>query len=121
MPSGYALQLSLQPLDSLVDSMRLARAHKYALLLKMVQRIHQAGRAEGWPAGPTVPARLMFGPHTPTGRTRACSKEVVKESARASLSVETGIRMLQDAGYPIEDAHEEVARIAAQRKVPQEV
>ncbi|MFF4403052.1 hypothetical protein [Streptomyces sp. NPDC001404] len=28
VPSGYALQLSLGPLDSLVDAMRLARAHK---------------------------------------------------------------------------------------------
>ncbi|WP_234025163.1 MULTISPECIES: hypothetical protein [unclassified Streptomyces] len=58
VPNGYALQISLGPLDSLVDSMRLARAHKYALLLKMAQRLHQAGRADGWPTGPTLPARL---------------------------------------------------------------
>ncbi|WP_157880102.1 hypothetical protein [Streptomyces natalensis] len=36
------------------------------------------------------------------------------------LSLETGIRMPQDAGYPIEDAHEEVARVTARRQVPAE-
>ncbi|MEV5080580.1 hypothetical protein AB0K74_17670 [Streptomyces sp. NPDC056159] len=29
VPSGYALQLALGPLDSLVGAMRLARNHKY--------------------------------------------------------------------------------------------
>lgn len=114
VPSGYALQLSLGPLDSLVDSMRLARAHKYTLLLKMVQRIHQAGRAEGWPVGEPLPARIVFGPHTPTDRT-AILDEVVKGVTAGVLSLETGIRMLQDAGYPIEDAREEVQRIIARK------
>ncbi len=112
VPSGYALQLSLGPLDSLVDAMRLARAHKYSLLLKMVQRIHQAGHAHGWPQGECLPARLVFGPHTPTDRT-AILDEVVKGVGAGVLSLETGIRMLQDAGYPIEDAREEVERISA--------
>ncbi|MFH9426219.1 hypothetical protein [Streptomyces sp. NPDC017529] len=116
VPSGYALQLSLGPLDSLVDAMRLARAHKYALLLKMVQRIHQAGHAHGWPQGECLPARLVFGPHTPTDRT-AILDEVVKGVGAGVLSLETGIRMLQDAGYPIEDAREEVERISASRSV----
>ncbi|MFF4408504.1 hypothetical protein ACFY1P_29670 [Streptomyces sp. NPDC001407] len=114
VPSGYALQLSLGPLDSLVDAMRLARAHKYSLLLKMVQRLHQAGQAEGWPAGPPLPARLVFGPHTPTDRA-AILDEVIKGVSAGVLSLETGIRMLQDAGYPIEDAREEVERIDARR------
>ncbi|MGX1909288.1 hypothetical protein ACWIID_10530 [Streptomyces phaeochromogenes] len=112
VPSGYALQLSLGPLDSLVDSMRLARAHKYALLLKMVQRIHQAGRAEGWAAGAPLSAQIVFGPHTPTDRT-AILEEVVRGVTAGVLSLETGIRMLQDAGYPIEDARQEVERIRA--------
>ncbi|KUL23278.1 hypothetical protein [Streptomyces regalis] len=117
VPSGYALQLSLGPLDSQVDSMRLARAHKYALLLKMVQRIHQAGRAEGWPTGEPLAARIVFGPHTPTDRT-AILDEVVKGVSAGVLSLETGIRMLQDAGYPIEDAREEVSRITARQEAP---
>jgi hypothetical protein len=68
VPSGYALQLALGPLDSLVSSMRLARAHKYRLLFTMVQRLHQAGHAEGWPAGESLSVRLAWGPHTPTDR-----------------------------------------------------
>lgn len=110
LPSGYALQLALGPLDSLVAAMRLARTHKYAVLLRMVQRLHQAGQAEGWPAGESLPARLMWGPHTPTDRA-AVLDEVVKGVGAGVLSVETGIRMLIDAGYPIDDAQAEIERI----------
>ncbi|MFI1100277.1 hypothetical protein [Streptomyces melanogenes] len=110
LPSGYALQLALGPLDSLVAAMRLARAHKYAVLLRMVQRLHQAGQAEGWPVGESLPARLMWGPHTPTDRA-AVLDEVVKGVSAGVLSVETGVRMLIDAGYPITDAQEEIHRI----------
>lgn len=110
VPSGYALQLSLGPLDSLVGSMRLARAHKYALLFKMVQRMHQAGHAPGWPTGPHIPARLVFGPHTPADRTGVLD-DVVKGVTARVLSLETGIRMLQEAGYPIPEVKEEVQRI----------
>lgn len=110
LPSGYALQLALGPLDSLVASMRLARNHKYAVLLRMVQRFHQAGHAEGWPAGESVPARLMWGPHTPTDRA-AVLDEVAKGVGAGVLSVETGVKMLIDAGYPIGNAQDEIARI----------
>ncbi|WP_075662441.1 hypothetical protein [Streptomyces acidiscabies] len=110
LPSGYALQLALGPLDSLVASMRLVRSHKYAVLLRMVQRLHQAGQAEGWPAGESSPARLMWGPHTPTDRA-AVLDEVVKGVGAGVLSVETGVRMLIDAGYPIDDAQAEIERI----------
>ncbi|MGW8329879.1 hypothetical protein ACWGLE_18485 [Streptomyces sp. NPDC055897] len=125
LPSGYALQLALGPLDSLVAAMRLARTHKYAVLLRMVQRLHQAGQAEGWPAGESLPARLMWGPHTPTDRA-AVLDEVVKGVGASVLSVETGIRMLIDAGYPIEDTQREIERIehrafdaAARLRTPQ--
>ncbi len=112
VPSGYALQLALGPLDALVSAMRLARAHKYALLFKMVCRLHQAGQAEGWPAGETLPAKLVWGPHTPTDRA-AVLDEVTKGFQAGVLSLETSVRMLADAGYPIEDATQEVKRIQA--------
>ncbi|MFS7879336.1 hypothetical protein ACEYXF_39240 [Streptomyces asiaticus] len=99
VPSGYAFQLSLGPLDFLVDSMRLARAHEYALQFKMVQRMHQAGHAPGWPTGPHFPARLVFGPHTPADRTGGLD-DVVKAVTAGVLSLETGIRMLQQARVP---------------------
>lgn len=90
--------------------MRLARNHKCVVLLRMVQRLHQAGQAEGWPAGESLPAHLVWGPHTPADRA-AVLDEVVKGVGASVLSVETGIRMLMDAGYPIDDGQTEVERI----------
>ncbi|MFE7129364.1 hypothetical protein ACFVIM_00695 [Streptomyces sp. NPDC057638] len=112
LPSGYALKLALGPLDALVSAMHLARNHKYGILLRMVQRLHQAGHADGWPAGESLPARLVWGPHTPTDRA-AVLDEVVKGVGAGVLSVETAVRMLMDAGYPIDDAQAEIARIEA--------
>ncbi|MFJ4668946.1 hypothetical protein [Kitasatospora purpeofusca] len=110
VPSGYALALALGPLDSLVGEMRLARAHKYALLLKMVGRLFQAGQVEGWPGGELPPAEMVWGPHVPTDRT-ATLDEVVKGVGAGVLSLETAVRMLAAVGYPIEDAAAEVQRI----------
>jgi hypothetical protein len=108
VPSGYALQLALGPLDALIASMRLARDHKYRLLLRMVQRLHQAGRV--WPEGESLPAKLAWGPHTPTDRT-AVLADVTSGYAAGVFSLETSVRMLQDAGFPIEDVSAEIERI----------
>ncbi|MFF3378170.1 hypothetical protein ACFYXF_35105 [Streptomyces sp. NPDC002680] len=108
VPSGYALQLALGPLNSLVSAMRLARNHKYQLLLRMVQRLHQAGRV--WPAGESLPVRLVWGAHTPTDRTTVLN-DVTAGYEKGVFSLETGVRMLQEAGYLIEDVAEEVERI----------
>ncbi|MER8002126.1 hypothetical protein [Streptomyces sp. NPDC095613] len=112
VPSGYALKLALGPLDALVGAMRLAREHKYRLLFKMVQRLYQAGRAEGWTAGESFPARLAWAPHTPTDRA-AVLEEVVRAYGAGVISLQTAVRMLVDAGYPIEDVSQEVSRIQA--------
>ena len=112
VPSGYALKLALGPLDALIGMMRLAREHKYRLLFKMVQRLYQAGRAEGWSAGESLPTRLAWAPHTPTDRA-AVLEEVVSAYGAGVLSLETAVAMLMEAGYPIEDASQEVARIRA--------
>jgi hypothetical protein len=100
VPSGYALQLALGLLDALVPAMHLARDHKY-MLLRMVQRLHQAGRV--WPAGESLPAKLAWGPHTPTDRA-AVLADVTNGYTKGVFSLETSVRMLQDAGYPIEDS-----------------
>ncbi|MDX3224541.1 hypothetical protein [Streptomyces sp. ME19-01-6] len=110
VPSGYAFKLALAPLDALVGAMRLAREHKYRLLFKFVQRLHQAGQAKGWTAGESFSARLAWAPHTPTDRA-AVLEEVVKAHGAGVLSLETAVQMLLDAGYPIDDASQEVARI----------
>ncbi|WP_043267600.1 hypothetical protein [Streptomyces sp. CT34] len=99
VPSGYALKLALGPLDALVGAMRLAREHKYQLLLKMVQRLYQAGRALGWPMGQSLPARLVWAPHTPNDRA-AVLDEVTQAYGAGVLSLETSVGMLMDAGYP---------------------
>ncbi|MFF9478101.1 hypothetical protein [Streptomyces sp. NPDC014733] len=112
VPSGYALKLALGPLDALVAMMRLAREHKYRVLLKMVQRLYQAGQGEGWAAGESFPARLSWAPHTPTDRA-AVLEEVVTGFGAGVLSLETAVAMLTEAGYPIKDAAQEVDRIRA--------
>lgn len=113
-PSGYALELALGPEDSLIAGMRLARAHKYALLLKFVQRLHLAGQFLKW-AGITVqPAELSFGPYTPIDRASVLG-QVVSAVEGGVMSLETGVRMLQEAGFPIEDVHEEIDHIQARR------
>jgi hypothetical protein len=110
VPSGYALQISLGPLDSLVASMRLARDHKYALLLKMVQRLYLAGQHPDWAGITPQPARLAFGPYTPTDK-QAVLEQVALGVEKRILSLETGVKMLMEAGFPIEDAQEEIERI----------
>ncbi|MGC9441477.1 hypothetical protein [Streptomyces sp. WG5] len=70
VPSGYALQLALGPLDSLVSSMRLARADKYEILLRMVQQLRQAGQA-GPQANPCPPP--WHGGRTPRPTGPRCS------------------------------------------------
>ncbi|WP_328769397.1 hypothetical protein [Streptomyces sp. NBC_00286] len=110
VPSGYALQLSFGPLDAMVRSMRLAREAKYPLLLKMVQRLYQLGGV--LPPGDNPQATIAFGAYLPTDL--AAALELVARGVQAGvLSLETGVRLLVDAGFPIEDASLEVERIQA--------
>ncbi|WP_438491806.1 hypothetical protein [Streptomyces asiaticus] len=115
VPSGYALQLSFGPLDAMVRSMRLARETKYPLLLKMVQRIYQLGGV--LPPGDNPQATIAFGAYLPTDLSAAL--ELVARGVQAGvLSLETGVRLLVDAGFPIEDASLEVTRIQARVTSP---
>ncbi|MGS2592135.1 hypothetical protein [Streptomyces hebeiensis] len=110
VPSGYALALSLGPLDSLIAGMRLARADKEALLLKFVQRLNLAGQHPDWAGITPLPAELVRGPYTPTDRA-AILDQAVKGVEAGVLSLETAVRMLADAGYPVDDIDEEIKRI----------
>lgn len=114
VPSGYALQLSLGPLDSLIGGMRLARDHKYALLLKFAQRLFIAGQHPDWAGVEPLPARMVFGPYTPTDKA-AILEQVSTAFQSGVLSLETAVRMLTDAGWPIEDAEQEIQQIQARR------
>jgi hypothetical protein len=113
-PSGYALELALGPLDSLVAFMRLARDHKYRLLLKFVHRLFLAGQHPDWAGTRPHDARVVFGPYTPTDRQGVLTM-VTDGVAGGVLSLETGVQMLKDAGFPIEDITVEIERIQSRR------
>jgi hypothetical protein len=108
VPSGYALQLSFGPLDSMIRQMRLVRSVKYPLLLKMVQRLYQANGA--LEQGPTPRAEIALGSYLPSDR--AGTLALVKDAYVAKLiSLETAVAMLLDVGFPIDDVAEEIERI----------
>jgi hypothetical protein len=110
LPSGYALKLSLGPMDMLISGMRLARAHKESLLLKMVQRLHIAGQHPDWIGTPVLHASVIRGAYTPTDRAGVL-EEVATAYEAGLLSLETALRMLIEAGFPITDAAEEIKLI----------
>ncbi len=108
VPSGYALQLSFGPLDAMVRSMRLAREAKYPLLLKMVQRLYQLGGV--LPPGDNPRATMAFGAYLPTDQATAL--DLAARGVQAGvLSLETAVRLLVEAGFPIKDATLEVERL----------
>ncbi|RSS32786.1 hypothetical protein, partial [Streptomyces sp. WAC08241] len=110
VPSGYALEISLGPLDSLVGAMRLARAHKYALLLKFVQRLSLAGQHPDWTGVRPQRAQLAFGSYTPTDKA-AVLEQVTKAFEAGVMSLETAIRTLTEAGWAMEDIDTEIKLI----------
>jgi hypothetical protein len=110
--SGYQLELALGPLDSLISSMRLARDHADRLLPKFVQRLFQAGQHPDWVDLPVLPAKLTRGAYTPTDKA-AVLEEVTKARTAKVISLETAVRRLQEIGWPIEDAEDEITRIDA--------
>lgn len=110
--SGYQLELALGPLDSLISGMRLARDHADRLLPKFVQRLFQAGQHPDWVGLPVLPAKLTRGAYTPTDKA-AVLEEVTTARTAKVISLETAIRRLQEIGWPIEDAEDEITRIDA--------
>lgn len=110
VPSGFAMQVSLGPLDSLIGSMRLAREHKERLLLKFVQRLYLAGRHPDWVGIAPQDAELVRGPYTPTDKA-AVLEQVANGVPKGVISLETGVRMLADAGFPIDDIEKEIELI----------
>ncbi|NJA59175.1 hypothetical protein [Streptomyces sp. NEAU-H3] len=108
-PSGFSISLSYGPMDPLMDSLHLAREHPYRLLLKFVQRLFMAGGHPDW-TGPVVDAALTWGSYKPTDK--ASTLEQVRDGVKDGvLSLETGVRMLVEAGFPIDDIGEEIERI----------
>lgn len=115
VPSGVALLLSFSPMSSMIGELRLTRAEKYPLLLKFVQRLAQVGSGGregiGLPPGPTHAAWVAFGSFLPNDRT-AVVEEVTKLLTAKAISRQTAVQLLIDAGFEIDDARDEIDRIA---------
>lgn len=112
-PSGFSIELSYGPMDPLMDSMHLARDHKYELLFKMVQRLYLAGQHPDW-TGPVVNARLAWGSYKPTDK--AATLTMVQDAVdKGVMSLETSIKMLMEVGFPIDDISEEIERIQSRQ------
>ena len=112
-PSGFAIDLSYGPMEPLMDSMHLVRDHKYALLLKMVQRLYKAGQHPDW-SGPVVEAQMVWGTYKPTDK--AATLEMVRGAVKEGvMSLETGVQLLVEVGFPIDDVGKEIERIQSRQ------
>lgn len=106
VPSGITLTLSFAPHTAMIRSMRLVRAPKYSLLLKMVGRFYmQKGQVDE-----IYDAALHFGTFLPADRQETTTMLVALMTAKL-ISLETAIRMMIEAGFPIDEVQAEVKRI----------
>lgn len=109
IPSGVALALLHAPFETLVQVLRLTRSSKYPMLGKWAMRWAQLrGDLDVEGVTPTVEATF---PSTEIRDVTAIVAWVVAAIDGGTMSRATGVRVLQDAGIPIEDVEEELARI----------
>lgn len=108
VPSGITLALSFTPHSSTIREMRLVRREKYALLFKFISRwyMKKGGLTE------IFPVELVFGSFLPSHKKEVVDLIVQCMTTKPPvLSIETAVRMLVEAGFPIFDAQEEIKRI----------
>ena len=110
VPSGISLRLSFTSFEQSTERARMARAQKYRLSQKMIQRIAIQNDAEG--ITEVAPARLEFGTFMPQDLAGDAAVIQLLHEAKA-ISVETGVVMAKAAGAPIEDVQAEVTAIVA--------
>lgn len=108
VPSGVALQLGFHPARQLMREARTVRDEKYPLILKFALRLAQAA---GWvPMSDTPDMLITLGASLPADLATAV--ETVKDLLPVhGISTETAVRILVQAGLPIDDAQAEVERI----------
>lgn len=117
VPSGLAFALGFAPLQAMIYKMRLVREEKYPLITKFMIRMHQAAGFPGLPKFDEEADDFNWPTFTPGSflpsdidtTINAVSKML--QTRPRSISLETAIQMLINAGLPIEDAAEEVKRI----------
>jgi hypothetical protein len=109
--SGISRLLKQGTFKQLIEELRLTRAPKYALLLKMVQRMAQAMGT--LPAGQNPEASMVFGSYLPSDL--ASIVELVDKLLRAhGISRRTSLELLIAAGLDVADIGEELSAIAAE-------
>lgn len=109
--AGITLALSFGPLGALVKEMRLVRDEKYPLLLKFVWRMAKAAGFDGVP-DVWFDAKVEFGSYLPQDTSAAV--DIVNKlmmSSPPAISIETAVRILINAGLPIDNALDELGRI----------
>jgi hypothetical protein len=112
-PSGYALELGFAPTAALVRELRNIRSVKYPLILRFAVRLTQANDASQITAGATPDLSIDLGPALPADLPAAIDAVKALLPIRA-ISTATAVRMLTQAGLPIEDAAAEVGLIHAE-------
>lgn len=106
VPSGIALSLSFTPHSGMIKEMRLIRRDKYSLLLKFINRFLMITD----PSLMEIPTNLHFGSFLPSDKQETMTL-VVQLLGAKSISLETGVQMLMQAGLPIESWIDEIERI----------
>lgn len=109
--SGYAIRLGFASAEALEREMTLVRKDKYALLGRMVASFASANGLI--PAGPLPRIELVLGRGLPADRA-AIIQEVSTLLTAHAISTLTAVKMLAEAGFPIDDAVTEVGRIQAE-------
>ena len=111
VPSGIALTLSFTPHSQLIKEMRLVRTDKYRLLLKFIGRMYWYNGVLNFPNGmPRV--EMIFGSFLPADKQEVVSLiSTLLQTKPPAISLESAVRMLMEAGFPIEDAVEEIEAI----------
>jgi hypothetical protein len=110
--SGVELALRFSPLIALIRGMRKVRAQNYRLLLKFVERFMVLNGE--WEGEADMKASLVFGSFNPSDVSVAIDQVTTLLAARA-ISIATGVKLLIEAGLPIDDAAAEVRAHSGRR------
>lgn len=111
VPSGIALSLSFAPHASMIQEMRKVRAKKYKLLFKFVHRFLWAFDDDYNPTE-ELQCTLAFGTFLPADRKETVDLVTqLLQTSPPAISLGTAVRMLVEAGFPIEDAGKEIDSI----------
>lgn len=112
VPSGYALELGFHPARQVMRNARTVRGEKFPLIVKFAVRMAQE---YGWltARGETPAIEVALGASLPSDKATAVESVTALLNAHG-LSTRTAVTILQEAGFPIEDAEDEVRRIRAE-------